>query len=183
VKAYLLAAGRGKRAGGPKAWLPYEGTPLLERQIAFLLKRCRPQEIYVSIQGDWARRCQEINVDVNWIPVDADASPFDSLKRLVREAQPGWASLHHVDMPVWEPALFKALLDRAVSNCGAEALVPVHEGKRGHPVILSPRLQRRIAALDPATGRLDVLLRESRVEEVPVASPSIHENWNAKCPS
>ena len=35
ARVLLLAAGRGRRSGGPKAWRPYEGTTLLEAQLSF----------------------------------------------------------------------------------------------------------------------------------------------------
>jgi CTP:molybdopterin cytidylyltransferase MocA len=182
VKAYLLAAGKGQRAGGPKAWMLREGKTLLERQIEFLLTRCKPQDIYVSVQEVWLERCRAINADVNWVTVDPEGTAFGSLRRLSASASHAWATLHHVDMPVWETSLFAALSARAVTACGSDAVVPVHDGQRGHPVILSPRLQRRLAAADPLTGRLDVILRESRVEELPVPFSCIHENWNEPAP-
>ena len=55
-QVYLLAAGHGRRAGGPKAWQDYEGKPLLERQIEFLTKHFEPSAIAVSIQEEWKDR-------------------------------------------------------------------------------------------------------------------------------
>lgn len=178
MKAYLLAAGRGRRAGGPKAWLESEGSTLLERQLAFLLKRFPAEAVHVSIQAEWLDRCRALNPSVNWVAADPDAAAFDSLQRIVKAAKPGWAFLHHVDMPVWEDGLFSALKNRAAAACGAEAVVPTHEGRRGHPVILSPRLQREIAKRDPATARLDEMLRQARVEELDVPFACVLENRN-----
>lgn len=176
-QAYLLAAGRGRRAGGPKAWAVHEGQTLLERQAGFLLSRSL--EVAVSIQAEWLERCRAISRDVRWVPVDPDLPPLASLQALTK-ALPlsGWASLHHVDMPVWEAGLFDAL----ESALGEEALVPVYEGKGGHPLLLSPALAGPLAALDPAKDRLDEWLRTRKVVRLDVPFACVRENWNAGAP-
>ena len=179
MKALLLAAGRGKRAGGPKAWAPHDGHTLLESQLKFLLSRFRPESVFVTIQAEWRERCLELNRSVRWTPADPDAPAFASLKTLLTEDNAeAWRFIHHVDMPVWEPALFDALA-AAAANGGEnhDALVPVFEGRRGHPVLLSPRAQTALARLDPARARLDRWLSEAKVLEVP-GPACCRENWN-----
>lgn len=179
MRALLLAAGRGKRAGGPKAWLPHDGRTLLETQVSFLLTRFRPEEVFVSIQADWMERCRGIASGVRWIPADPDAPAFASL-RLLLEAGSGyrdWAYAYHVDMPVWEPALFDALAS-AAADTDAEAVVPVFESRGGHPVLLSPSAQKALLSLDPSQGRLDSWLAGRKVARVVVELPCALENWN-----
>lgn len=178
---YLLAAGQGKRAGGPKAWLEKDGKPLLARQLEFLLKRFPPGSVAVSIQKEWLSRCQELAPKVVWVPTDPELPAFASLKSLMGALPLSkWAFLYHVDMPVWDEELFY-LLASFVPKAGAdtyEAVVPTHVGKGGHPVLLGPSLASDLRALDANTGRLDAFLKSRRVHRVDVPHPCVLENWN-----
>lgn len=178
---YLLAAGHGRRAGGPKAWLEHDGKPLLARQLEFLLKRFPPGSIAVSIQKEWLERCKALDPRVVWVPTDPEAPAFASLKALMA-ALPfsKWAFLYHVDMPVWEDELFY-LLSSFVPKPNTdsyEAIVPTHVGKGGHPVLLAPSLSTDLRGLDANTGRLDAFLKSRRVHRVDVPYPCVLENWN-----
>lgn len=177
-QVYLLAAGRGLRAGGPKAWQDYEGQPLLKKQLDFLFGLYDPQRITVSIQADWLSQCRTLAERVNWVPVDPDLPPLASLLQMIRSSRMiKWSFIYHVDQPVWEPELFK-LLDRRIPGTSADAFVPSHQGKRGHPVLISHGLGPALLELDPAAARLDAFLKTRKVEEVPVDFPCVLENWN-----
>jgi CTP:molybdopterin cytidylyltransferase MocA len=179
---YLLAAGRGKRAGGPKAWQDCNGEPLLKKQIDFLLTRVDPQRITVSIQADWVSQCRRLCENANWVPADPEAPAMDSLIRLLKAVRMiKWSFIYHVDQPVWETKLFDALHART-PGAQADAFVPVYQGRRGHPVLVSHGLWPDLLALDPKTDRLDEFLKKHRVEEVPVEFSCILENWNDGAP-
>lgn len=181
-KVYLLAAGDGRRAGGPKAWQSFEGMTLLERQLGFLLQRFAARNIAVSIQDGWEERCRKLNPDVKWVPEDPAASPLAALQALLKASPLGeWGFVYHVDMPVWEDGLFERLAaELPVSpRRGAEAIVPVFKGRKGHPVLLSPELHQPLMALDPAKDRLDFFLRSREEAAVEVSFPCVLENWNS----
>ena len=180
---HLLAAGRGRRAGGPKAWQPCGGRSLLERQVAFLTALFDPEDISVSIQEPWLERCRALSRDVRWVPVDPGLPALGALQRLVRQTHTdGWAFVYHVDMPVWEKGLFESL-SRAVSAAGAaQAVVPARDGKGGHPVLLSTALARRVLAADPLEDRLDRMISRGLVHRVEVPFACIRENWNEVIP-
>ena len=181
-QVYLLAAGRGKRAGGPKAWQDYNGEPLLKKHIDFLLTRLDPQRITISIQADWVSQCRRLCERANWVPADPDAPAMDSLIRLLKAVRMiKWSFIYHVDHPVWEPRLFDALLSRT-AGAEAHAFAPTYNGRRGHPVLVSHGLGPDMLALDPQKDRLDAFLRTRRVEEVPVDFPCVIENWNESVP-
>ena len=59
-----------------------------------------------------------------------------------------------------------------------DAVAPVFEDRRGHPVLLSPKSLGEIARLDPATDRLDQWLRGHHVREARVDTGVIHLNLN-----
>jgi CTP:molybdopterin cytidylyltransferase MocA len=79
----------------------------------------------------------------------------------------------HVDMPVFHEAIYESLW-----NTPGDAVVPVFDGRRGHPVLLSASALNEIKRLDPATGRLDSWLRHFKAVEVPVGNGEIHRNMN-----
>lgn len=175
MKAYLLAAGRGKRAGGPKALKMTNGRTWLEQQIEFLLTLFTPENIAVSIQKEWLNTARAINRAVTWVPVNPDDSPLASLQLLMGHSPiKDWASLHHVDMPVFDKSLFTA-----PTNSKAEAIIPSFKGKKGHPVLLSLNLQKPILALNSETDRLDHFLRTRKTEIVEAGSDAILANHNS----
>lgn len=172
MKAYLLAAGHGTRAGGPKAFKLTNGQTMLERQIGFLLTIFKAEDIAVAIQETWLTNCRRLDASIHWIAVDPDLSPLASLQSLMKRSPiVDWASLHHVDMPVFDKTLFIPARD-------AEAIIPSFEGKKGHPVLLSRKLQEPILALDPGTDRLDHFLRGRTTAIVEVSSAVVLANEN-----
>ncbi|MBI4055383.1 MAG: NTP transferase domain-containing protein [Elusimicrobia bacterium] len=180
-QVYLLAAGRGERAGGPKAWRPYQGRSLLEKQLEFLLAEFSPEKIGISIQEAWKERCSQLHSQIHWIPVDPEAAPLGTLQTLLKLLPlRNWGFVYHVDMPVWEPRLFDVIRRQIASarQNGTEAIVPIYKGRRGHPVLLSPPTQSALLVLDPATARLDDWLRGQKVQTVEVPWGCILENWN-----
>lgn len=180
-QVYLLAGGNGSRAGGPKAWREFEGRSLLKRQVDFLTNRFEPRAIAISIQKDWRERCLRIQPDICWVSEDPKNPPMGAIQALVGELPlQDWSFLYHVDMPVWEPALFDALSERihAAEKSGIEAIAPSHHGRKGHPLVLSPKLGPAITVLDPSKDRMDFWLRTRREDVVEVPFACIHENWN-----
>jgi len=168
----LLAAGRGKRAGGPKAWGPYAGKTLLEAQLGFLATVTAPENVDIAIQGEWLERCRMLSPRVNWVAADPDGTPLRSLQTLMQATARGRAFVLHVDMPVFDLRVWKAL--EAVNGDA----VPVHQGRRGHPVLLSAATLDEVAKLDPVNDRLDVFLRGRTIKEVNVNTDVIFANLN-----
>jgi molybdenum cofactor cytidylyltransferase len=169
----LLAAGRGKRAGGPKAWRPYEGTTMLEAQLAFFRGLVGDHNLLIAIQQDWLERCCSMSHHVNWVSADPDASPLSSLQDLISASALARSFVLHVDMPIFVREVYEDLW-----KVDADAVAPVFEGRRGHPVLLSPKALGDIARLDPATDRLDHWLRGHHVREAKVETGVIHLNLN-----
>ena len=173
ARVLLLAAGRGRRAGGPKAWRAYEGRTLLEAHLDFFRELVGPDGLSVSIQEDWRARCAALSPGTVWVAADPDASPLDSLQRLIAASPPARSFVLHVDMPVFDAAVYEALW-----KADGEAAVPSFGGRRGHPVLLAPSALAELSALDAAKDRLDAWLRARRASEVPVATEQVLRNLN-----
>lgn len=173
ARVLLLAAGRGRRSGGPKAWRPYEGTTLLEAQLAFFRGLVGDENISIAIQQGWHERCSALSRDATWVSSDPDASPLSSLQGLIASSPAVRSFVLHVDMPVFLRGVYEDLW-----KVQAEAVAPAFEGRRGHPVLLSPKSLAEISRLDAATDRLDRWLRGHSVVEAPVSTGVIHLNLN-----
>jgi len=171
ARVLLLAAGRGRRAGGPKAWRLYHGHSLLEAQLEFLRGLVGAAGISVAIQEEWRARCAELSPKTLWVAADADAPPLDSLQRLVAASPAARSFVLHVDMPIFEREVYEALW-----RAEGDAVAPVHGKRRGHPVLLGEAALVELARLDPAKDRLDAYLRARAVAEVAVASDVVHRN-------
>ena len=174
TQLFLLAAGRGRRAGGPKAWREEGGRSALENLVEWMLPRVG--DILVSVQAEWRPLLARISPRVRWISVDPDLPALASLQELVlARGSDAAAFVHHVDMPLPAEEVLAALR-RALP--GWEAAAPVYQGKRGHPVLLSRVLFDPILELDRKNARLDTFLRARKVVEVPVEKASVLENKN-----
>jgi CTP:molybdopterin cytidylyltransferase MocA len=171
-RVLLLAAGRGRRSGGPKAWRPYEGTTLLEAHLSFF-RGLLGHNVSIAIQDSWHERCAVLAPEVTWVSADPDAYPLASLQKLIASSPAERSFVLHVDMPVFLRSVYDDLW-----KTDADAAAPTFGGRRGHPVLLSPKALAEIAALDPAKDRLDHWLRGRHVAEVPVSTGVIHLNLN-----
>jgi CTP:molybdopterin cytidylyltransferase MocA len=135
TRAYLLAAGHGRRSGGPKAWREVDGQALLVRHVAFAREHFGEANLTVAIQSEWHRRCEDLSSLVRWVSVDPDAPPLASLLALTRAVPlDRWGFVYHVDMPLWDISIFERLAARARAEPRVDAVVPTYEGKGGHPV-------------------------------------------------
>jgi CTP:molybdopterin cytidylyltransferase MocA len=75
------------------------------------------------------------------------------------------------DLPTLSPATVAAVLG-ALAAPGAGLAVPVHRGRRGHPLAIAADLLAEIPDLDPTIGLRHLRLRHpDRVTEVPVDDP------------
>lgn len=173
ARVLLLAAGRGRRAGGPKAWRDFGGKSLLEEHLSFFGRRLGASSLSVAIQPEWTERCRALSKDALWVPADADASPLDSLQRLIAASPKVRSFVLHVDMPVFDTAIYESLW-----SANAEIVVPTFDGRRGHPVLLSPSALNEITTLDSKVDRLDLWMRSKHALEVSVSTDLIFKNLN-----
>ncbi len=177
--AVLLAAGHGRRAGGPKALIAVEGQPLWLRQAQRLRGVGLPQVIAV-LHPDVALRDAP---GLRALHGDPDATPLHSLQRALA-ATPGPVLLLPVDCPAPARGVVVRLLAAAARDPLVQAARPVvqdADGVRGgHPLWLAAGTCQQLRALDAQRGRLDVFLRGlgAGYVDVPVADRSVLGNFN-----
>ena len=124
----VLAAGEGRRLGGPKAPLVVEGERLVDRAVRVLLEGgCEP---VVVVLGAWVG-------DVPGATVVVNAEWASGLGSSLRAGLQAAASLEGCDRAVVTlvdlPGLTGAAVRRVVA-CPGDLVAAAYGGRRGHPV-------------------------------------------------
>jgi len=165
IEAVLLAGGRGRRAGGPKAFKRVGGELAWRRQ-ARLLRAAGADRVAVVVHPD--RPAEDVALPVPegvvLVVSTPEAEMFASLRAGLRAlagsaaggAAPGLFVLP-VDCPLAGRAVTDAMLQRARAAGRWQVIRPAYRGRRGHPIILAPALCAAIAGGDD-DGRLDHLI-------------------------
>jgi len=170
VIAVVLAAGEGRRMGGPKALLPMGDTSFLAR-VCNLLARPRVAAVVAVIGAEAERVRAEARLPAGVLVVENEVWREGMLSSVwcgldAAESQDADGILLH---PVDHPVIAAETVDRVVTALheGAFAAVPVHGGRRGHPGGFSREAFGPLRAAPADRGARSVLAEHrTRVVEV-----------------
>lgn len=176
ITAVVLAAGKSERMGRPKMLLPFGRETLIETVLAGVL-RSRVDDVVVVL-GAHRETIEPVVSKFALRTVfnsDFGAGMLSSVLRGLREV-PAAAQAFLVvlgDQP-FPPATVIDRLIAARERTGKGIVLPVHQGRRGHPVLIDMRFRDEVTALNPSVG-LRQLLRDhpDDVLEVPVRTPAV----------
>lgn len=181
IAGLLLAAGESRRMGSPKPLLAWKGRPLVQYQVEQL--RAAGCGVVVVVLGSRAERVLPFVDGLNATVVvnEQFAEGRATSVRAGAAAVPAsatWIAVLGVDQP--RPAAVMRPLFQAAATSDADILVPVHGGRRGHPVLFSGRLLAEMREVQDATlGLRAVVYRHlDRQREVPIDSALIHVDMN-----
>jgi CTP:molybdopterin cytidylyltransferase MocA len=162
IHAIVLAAGRGARAGGPKALLTLDGESFLAR-VARLLRRPGVERV-TAVLGHEADRVRreaalppDVGVTVNALYADGMLTSILAGLDHAEAAGAEAVLVHPVDHPLVEAATVDAVVAALVQ--GAIIAVPSHGGRRGHPAGFARRAWAAIRKASPEEGARGVLAR------------------------
>ena len=182
IAAIILAAGASERMGYPKALLTYRGRPFLSG----ILDACAAaaMEPRVVVLGYYAEKIKQ-QIDLSDAVVaqsdELDAGPIGSIRAGIRalETHPIDAVLvWPVDRPHVALDTVSALLD-GFRRTHREIVVPVWEGRRGHPVLFARAVFAELLAAPNDEGARAVVRRiRARVTEVRVTDSAVLEDLN-----
>ena len=155
----VLAAGEGRRFGGPKQLALVGGRPLVEHAVAAVAEVLDRVVVVLGARADEVRR----GADLTGAEVVVCADWAEGLGASVRCGVAALAGADRVlvavaDQPGLTPAAVRAVLARPGS---ARA---VYDGRPGHPVVLGPELLARARDLRGDVGFRDLLSSVPAVE-------------------
>ena len=151
VVAILLAAGESRRMGQLKALLPWQGVSLIKHQVASLRAGGVDQVVVVlghrsdelkSELGDTAGVSWQLNPDY----MQGKTTSIKAGLNALGTDQPQALLLLNVDQPR-SAGVNRFLLENHLSQ-GSLITIPTHNGKGGHPIILSPTLLDELRRID-----------------------------------
>lgn len=173
--AIVLAAGQSQRMGQDKLAAPIGGKAMVLHAVDAALAAAVSPVILVC-GPDRDRFTTLLDGRAVFLVPNPDhrSGMASSLSRGVA-ALPGEAEGVVVllgDMPMVTAEVINALIAHAAQVPDAMAVVPVHGGMRGNPVLLKRGLFSQMAGLRGDVGARQVL-RSARVAELPVDDPAI----------
>jgi probable phosphoglycerate mutase len=171
----ILAAGRSQRAGAFKPALVAAGKPLLIHAVESLEPRCRRVIVVVGHNRDEAAGLLAGRSAVAVVHNPRhDEGMFGSVQAGVRAVDPSREGFFvlPVDCPLVLPGVFSALVEAFRAHTAALPIVPAHDGRGGHPVLVPIALREVILAADMSATLRQILARAGALR-VPVASPSV----------
>lgn len=179
VAALVLAAGRSSRMGDRnKLLVDLDGEPLVVRAVRTLLASAARPVLVVTGHAHEAVAEALADHDVTLVHNPAWADGMSTSIRAGLDALPDavdGAMVALGDMPFVRPKDVEALLDAFDPEGGAAICVPVHDRKRGHPVVWSRRFFAELRALSGDVGARRVLdAHMDEVHLVPVDDPGVH---------
>ena len=146
ITGLVLAAGRSERMGTPKQLLPFDDVTVIG-QVVRTLTRSRLGKDVVVVLGhramDVVKRISGLPVRLAYNP-DPEGDMISSIRCGLAYIEPEQAFLIALgDQPLVTTGIVDRLIDE-YERCPEGMVLPVHEGKRGHPMILSPAYREEI---------------------------------------
>ena len=182
LAAAILAAGESRRMGQPKALLPYRGAtfvhhlmeitrdPRIGVQVVVLGAGAEEIRARLSLPGE------QILVNTEW-----RRGQLSSIQAAIRGLPPN-ATEGIVVIPVDHPLISVHLIDeliQAFTGSRKAIVMPVHAGRRGHPVIFRASLYDELLAASDAVGARQVVrAHPADVEEVATEEEGVLLNLN-----
>jgi len=159
LAAVILSGGASRRMGSPKALLSYQGRPFLEH----LLDVARHPKIGVRrvvLGADAGPIVNEVNLAPDEVVVNDEweKGQLSSIQAALRSLPPNTDGilLLLIDHPLISSGLVGELID-SFYNSRKSIVIPVYEGRRGHPVILSAALYEDLMKAPLDTGARSVV--------------------------
>jgi len=159
LAAVILSGGSSTRMGSPKALLPYHGRPFLEHLLSISRHpRIGVRRVVLGAHAEPIARSVDLDGCEVVINDEWEKGQLSSIHAALRSLPPGTDGLllFLIDHPLISATLVHGLIQHFYETC-APIVVPVFEGKRGHPVIFSAKLYDELQNAPMDTGARSVV--------------------------
>ena len=139
IAAVILSGGSSSRMGSPKALLDYQGRPFLEHLLEVTQNpRIGVRRVVLGAHAEPIARAVDLHADEIVINDRWQEGQLSSLHAAMRSLPTGTDGMLvcPIDHPLISAALVEDLIE-AFCASHAPVVLPVFEGRRGHPVIFS----------------------------------------------
>ena len=179
ISAIVLAAGKSARMGKiNKMLLPYKESTVIGTVVAALGKSLVDEIIIVDNQDARIVDHFDINASLKFVTnLDADQGLTSSIQCGVKAVSqnPTGILVCLGDMPLLNSIDYNLLINKLLSIKYKAILMPIHNNKRGNPVLFSPHFKEEILSLQDGNGCKPVVVANNDfVIEIPFANSNCH---------
>ncbi len=169
LAAVILSGGASSRMGSPKALLAYQGRPFLEHLLEVTSHRnIGVRRVVLGAHAEPIAKAIHLKADEIVINEDWEKGQLSSIQAALRSLPPGTEGmlLCLIDHPLISSALVQDLIEQFYES-KKPIVLPVFEGRRGHPLIFSASLYDELLHAPLETGaRAVVWAHKGEVEEM-----------------
>jgi molybdenum cofactor cytidylyltransferase len=169
LAAVILSGGASSRMGSPKALVPYQGRPFLEHLLEVTSHRnIGVRRVVLGAHAEPIAKAINLKADEIVINEDWEKGQLSSIQAALRSLPPGTEGmlLCLIDHPLISNSLVQDLIEQFYQS-KKSIVLPVYEGRRGHPVIFAAALYDELLRAPLETGaRAVVWAHKGEVEEV-----------------
>ena len=154
LAAVILSGGSSSRMGSPKALLPYQGRPFLEHLLQIAKHpKIGVRRVVLGAHAEPIAKEVQLSADEIVINDQWEKGQLSSIQAGIRSLPGGTDGilLCLIDHPLISEGLVNELI-QAFYTKHAPIVLPVYEGRRGHPVIFGATLYDELLNAPLETG-------------------------------